>query len=286
MLKRVITAAVALCVFVPVMIFSDTWVYPIFFSVCAVCAVFEMSRCVGLHRNGWVCAPLYLAAAAAPVWLRLAYLKPDVFSYMNPAAACLLVLLLIVVWLYGVTVFSRGKLDITAVSAVFLGCLYAVAGFTAAVYLHDFAGYYGPYFYLMIFIGAWMTDSFAYFTGRLLGRHKLIPEISPKKTVEGAVGGIVFCAASFAAYALLYNALWIGEGAKPLNVIIFTVVGILTSVVSQIGDLAMSAVKRRYDVKDYSRLLPGHGGILDRFDSVLAVAILLTAACVVLNGSI
>lgn len=289
MLKRVITAIVAMLVFVPCMIFSDTWVYPVFFALCGVIAVFEMTRCVGLHKNLWVTIPLYIAAAAAPVYMRLAYLfacRNIYVFYYNPAAAFLLLALLIVVWLYGVTVFSRGTLDVTAVSTVFLGCLYAVGGFTCAVYLHDFAFSYGKYFYLMIFIGAWVTDTFAYFTGRLFGKHKLIPEISPKKTVEGAIGGLVFCVIVFIAYALLYNHLWMGAEDKALNVVVFAVVGLFTSVVSMIGDLAMSAVKRHFGIKDYSQLLPGHGGILDRFDSVLAVSILLTAAYVVLNGSI
>ena len=286
MLKRIITAIAALIVFVPCMIFSDTWIYPIFFSLCGVIAVFEMARCVGLHKNLWVTIPLYIAAAAAPCYMRLAYLKIHIFSYMNPAAGFLLLALLIVVWLYGVTVFSKGALDVTTVSTAFFGCLYAVGGFTCAVYLRDFAFSYGKYFYLMIFIGAWMTDTFAYFTGRLLGKHKLIPEISPKKTVEGAIGGLVFCVIAFIAYALLYNNLWITHDAEPLNVVVFAVVGLITSVVSMIGDLAMSAVKRRFDIKDYGQILPGHGGVLDRFDSVLAVSILLTAAYVVLNGSL
>lgn len=285
MLKRVITAIVALLVFVPCMIFSDTWVFPIFFAVCGICAVFEMTRCVGLHKNLWVCLPLYVSAAA-PCFMRLCYLSNDVFDRFHPASLLLLAALLVVVWLYGVTVFSKGKLDITTVSTAFFGCLYAVGGFTCAVYLHDFAGEYGRYFYLMIFIGAWMTDTFAYFTGRLFGKHKLIPEISPKKTVEGAIGGIVFCVLTFIGYALLYNNLWMGTEDEALNVFVFAVVGLFTSIVSMIGDLAMSAVKRHFGIKDYSQLLPGHGGILDRFDSVLAVSILLTAACVVLNGSI
>lgn len=285
MLKRIITAAWALAMFVPCMIFSDTWLYPALFSMCAALSVFEMTRCAGLHRNMWVCIPLYLTAAAAPLYIRLLYLNPTIDGRYG-ISAVLLAVLAVMLWLFGVTVFGKGKIDITLVGTVFLTFAYSTAGFSGAVYLHDFCGVFGKFFYLMCFIGAWMTDTFAYFTGRLFGKHKLIPEVSPKKTVEGAIGGIVFCVASFVGYALLTNALWLGEDMEALNPVVFGVVGLVTSVVSQIGDLAMSALKRHFGIKDYSQLLPGHGGILDRFDSVLAVSTLLTIACFVLNGRV
>lgn len=271
MLKRVITAVVALLVFVPCMIFSDTWVYPIFFALCGVIAVFEMARCVGLHKNLWVTIPLYLYAAFTPCFIR--FLSRTFTEGFGEAV--ILTALLILIWLLAVVVFKKGTLDITAVSTFYFGCLYAVGGFACAVTVHDFHDILGGYFYLMIFVGAWVTDTFAYFAGRLFGKHKLIPEISPKKTVEGAIGGIVFCVLAFIGYALLYNNLWVTESGHTLSIPALAVMGLVISVVSMIGDLAMSAVKRHYGIKDYGRLLPGHGGILDRFDSVLAVAILL-----------
>lgn len=107
------------------------------------------------------------------------------------------------------------------------------------------------------------TDVFAYFTGLLLGRHKLCPSISPKKTVEGALGGlvgsVVFCS--------LFGFLVFGE-----SIWHFVIIGLLGSIVAQIGDLSASIFKRKMGIKDFGNLIPGHGGILDRFDSLLFTA--------------
>ena len=100
------------------------------------------------------------------------------------------------------------------------------------------------------------------------GKHKLIPDVSPKKTVEGSIGGIVFCALGYIIYGLLVSKFFEVE----MNIIALAVFGVLVSVISQVGDLAASLIKREYGVKDYGRLFPGHGGVLDRFDSVIAVA--------------
>ncbi|MBQ1982578.1 MAG: phosphatidate cytidylyltransferase, partial [Clostridia bacterium] len=162
---------------------------------------------------------------------------------------------------------------------------YIVAAFSCMVYLCD---YCGEYIYLLAFVGAWVPDTFAYFTGCLFGKHKLIPDVSPKKTVEGAIGGIVFCTIAFVVFALVYNRLLLGdpteinalpvESFRALPIWLMAIVGVLSAVVSMIGDLSMSVIKRHYGVKDYGKILPGHGGFLDRFDSVLAVAVILAVA--------
>ena len=129
--------------------------------------------------------------------------------------------------------------------------------------------------YLICFIGAWMTDIFAYFCGMLLGRggkHKLIPDVSPKKTVEGSIGGIVFCTLSLVLFGFIVERI---APEFQANLLIFALAGVFVSVVAQIGDLSMSVIKRTYGIKDYGKLFPGHGGILDRFDSVLAVSAVL-----------
>ncbi len=127
---------------------------------------------------------------------------------------------------------------------------------------------WGEYFYLLVFITAWGSDIFAYFCGRLFGRHKLIPEVSPKKTVEGAVGGILCCGALTALYGFAVGCFF---DLRP-SYLHLLLAGVVMSLVSMLGDLIMSYVKRHYGIKDYGWILPGHGGVLDRFDSVLATA--------------
>lgn len=119
-----------------------------------------------------------------------------------------------------------------------------------------------PYVWL-VYIIAFGSDTFAYFTGKMLGRHKLYPEVSPNKTIEGAIGGIIGCTILSLIY---FDYLRIN---KYIYIIIFS---ISASVFSMAGDLAASKIKRENGIKDFGNLLPGHGGILDRFDSVLFVA--------------
>jgi phosphatidate cytidylyltransferase len=275
MLKRILTGIVAFCfVLVPILFFADTVVLPIAVAVFTLIAAYEILHCVGIHKNLWLSLPLYLMSAAFPFAVR--YLPVGCVHITSESWLLLLPLFICVPLLttLAVAVFSHGKVDIRDASSAFVLWFYSVVGFNALVYLHDsIAG--GEYFYLLAFIGAWMTDIFAYFTGMLLGKHKLIPDVSPKKTVEGAVGGIVFCALSFVGFGLLYNRLWLIEGGSQLPVWIMAIIGVLVSVVSQIGDLSLSLLKRKYGIKDFGKVFPGHGGVMDRFDSVLAVAIML-----------
>lgn len=119
----------------------------------------------------------------------------------------------------------------------------------------------------LIFVGAWGSDTCAYCVGKLIGKHKMPSKLSPNKTIEGCVGGVIGAALIGFLYALA-----ITSGKTAMIWIAFPVIGAVSSVISQIGDLAASAIKRNYDIKDYGHLIPGHGGILDRFDSIIFTA--------------
>ena len=123
---------------------------------------------------------------------------------------------------------------------------------------------FGVFYVILILLGGIATDTFAYFTGVFLGKHKLIPKISPKKTIEGAVGGVVTSIIVSVILCFAFNKtqclLQIG-----LSTIVFCVIGMC-------GDLFASVIKRSAGIKDYGKLIPGHGGILDRFDSILLIA--------------
>lgn len=120
----------------------------------------------------------------------------------------------------------------------------------------------------LIFLSSWGCDTCAYCVGVLFGKRKMAPKLSPKKSVEGAVGGVVGAALLGALYALAMNK-WAGAAANPMYYAIICASG---GLVSMVGDLAASAIKRNHDIKDYGKLIPGHGGILDRFDSVIFTA--------------
>lgn len=127
----------------------------------------------------------------------------------------------------------------------------------------------GIYTFWLIFIGSWICDTFAYLTGVTCGKHKMAPVLSPKKSVEGAIGGVLGAAIVGAIYGFI-----IGPNLEAVSypVVAFAVMCGVAGLVSMIGDLSASAIKRNYEIKDYGKLIPGHGGILDRFDSVIFIA--------------
>ena len=154
--------------------------------------------------------------------------------------------------------------------------VYIIFGFCSVVMLRDLP--YGSYLYLIAFLVPWVCDAGSYFIGTKFGRHKLIPNVSPKKTVEGAVGGIVFGTASAAIYGFIINSLY----AVGTNYIVLIVGGFIICVLGELGDLIASHLKRQYNKKDYGTIFPGHGGVLDRFDSIIATAPFLYLMCFII----
>ena len=128
---------------------------------------------------------------------------------------------------------------------------------------------HGIYIVWLIFVSSWITDTAAYAVGMLIGKHKMTPKLSPKKSVEGAIGGLVGAALVGCLYGWILKKMGIMEVT---NFVAYPIIATAGAVISMIGDLAASAVKRNYDIKDYGHLIPGHGGILDRFDSVIFTA--------------
>lgn len=281
---RIITALVAISGIFPFFWFSDAgnvfpvnYLFPLLIAAIAFVSVFELLRCVGLDKNYFLAVPLYLAALALPILARVMVADRAAFLRFG-----VLVALAFAVYAFSVLVFTYGK-DPTAtleqeqvktgrIALVYMGSLYIIGAYCAVILLRDIAGV-GKFLYLIPFVFGWVTDTFAYFTGRLFGKHKLIPAVSPKKTVEGAIGGAVCCALVAMLYGLVIGKCF--DGVSP-NYIVLAISGLFIAVVSQIGDLVMSAIKRQYGIKDYGKLLPGHGGLLDRFDSCMAVTILLS----------
>ncbi|OIM29220.1 phosphatidate cytidylyltransferase, partial [Oenococcus oeni] len=164
-----------------------------------------------------------------------------------------------------VTVLSNNKLTFDDAGSLVLGVLYI--GFGFHFFLQARAEEWLAFVFGLIIV--WLTDSFAYIVGRKFGKHKLIPRISPNKTWEGSIGGTLIATIAAVSFALVTN---FAPEFNPFELIIVTV---LLSIAGQFGDLIESAFKRFYGVKDSGNMLPGHGGILDRFDSMLVVMPLL-----------
>jgi phosphatidate cytidylyltransferase len=216
--------------------------------------------------------PAYLLALGLPFLIRYGTGIDSLRQYAF-AAICVAIL-----YFFSVLTFSHGKYKLSDVATWFMTAFYILLGFSSISVLRFLETAGGKYVYLLVFVGAWVTDTFAYFCGMLLGRggkHKLIPDVSPKKTWEGSIGGTVFCMIAMVIFGLIINSI----SDFQANYILLVIAGLLIAVVSQIGDLCMSVIKRTYGIKDYGKLFPGHGGVLDRFDSTLAVAVILAAFC-------
>ena len=270
MKTRIITAAVMAVVGIPILIFSQYAVFPIALSLLCAIAVLEMLRVLGVHKNYALTAPVYVIALAMPM-LAYFFAKDYTLAFILAAAAALFVYM---IYMFFVAVFMRGRLRYAQVSEVFASVTYIIISFTSFGVVRYLPN--GLWNLIIILIAAWGSDSFAYFTGRLFGKHKLIPEVSPKKTIEGSVGGIV-CATLL---MLIYGFIISRATELTPNYIVLAVCGFVLSAVSQVGDLIASLIKREHEVKDYGNIFPGHGGVMDRFDSVLSITALLMVICI------
>ena len=211
----------------------------------------------------------YLAAVAYYVILYTGKLQ-----YMTLLAIVFLVLVM------AVYVFTFPNYRSEQVMTVFFGLFY-VAVMLSYIYqtrmLED-----GGIVVWLIFLSSWGCDTCAYCAGMLLGKHKMAPKLSPKKSVEGGIGGVLGAALLGALFALAVNQ-WAGAQAGVMEYAIICGVG---GMISQVGDLAASAIKRNHDIKDYGKLIPGHGGILDRFDSVIFTAPIIYYLAMALAGNL
>lgn len=275
MLQRIITAVVLIAILLPLLFLSWQCVYiiPALVALMALAAVYELLKCLrsqvdeagtaATAREDFVVSiPAYLIAVGLP--LATAFVA-SIHAFILAAAA---VFTLYLLYLFAVAVLRQGRMHFAEVAEVFTGVLYITLSF-ASLSLLQHKTQEGGYLYLLVFFGAWVTDTFAYFTGRFFGKHKLNPVISPKKTVEGSIGGILFCMISFVLFGIVMQ---FGKWHFTVHYPLLLLSGLLCSVVSQVGDLITSLIKREHGVKDYGKIFPGHGGVLDRFDSVLAIS--------------
>lgn len=181
--------------------------------------------------------------------------------FITPLVIGLLMALLVVF------VFAFPEYRAEQVLAAFFGVFYV--GIMLSYVYKTRALADGVFIVWLIFICSWICDTCAYCVGVLLGKHKLAPKLSPKKSIEGSIGGILGAALIGVIYAFLIKNRLVSIKNPYLACAVICALG---AVISQLGDLAASGIKRNYDVKDYGKLIPGHGGILDRFDSVIFTA--------------
>lgn len=272
MLTRIITAVVALCLLVPILIFAPAWAVCCVWGLLAMIAVYEFAGCLGLKKEKWLVLGSMALTAVCVVthgveWKYTDWWSahPGLYTLWGELAFISFALLIVLFMISAVARYRALPIDRLM---MLLGlCVYACAGFfslTGLTVLSESR----VYLWVALCI-PWVADSLAYFTGRFFGKRKLCPDISPKKTVAGAVGGV---ASTGIAAVLVYG--FAVEWSVWKTAVVFVAAALL-AIVSIFGDLFASVVKRHFGVKDYGKLFPGHGGVMDRFDSMIPVAILL-----------
>ena len=240
-MKRVLSAAVLLPLVLIVFILGNTYVVDVFMGIVALRCIYELFHAFeqkGHHPVRWVG---YLAAIA----IMFIHVIPE--HYAKYAVISIIPISVLILFILVLT--KKTKTDVIDIAITFFGVCYIV-----------FLIWY-------VFIASWLTDVFAYLTGKTIGKHHFT-DISPNKTIEGCIGGTLGATLCIILYTVLINKF----AGFNINVAVISLIGIILSIVGQIGDLSASAIKRYAGIKDYSDLIPGHGGMVDRVDSVIFIA--------------
>ncbi|MBR6647426.1 MAG: phosphatidate cytidylyltransferase [Clostridia bacterium] len=253
---RVASAAVGV-VLVLLLIFSNQLIFNIAMCVVSLIAIYELYTTFSQSKK-WPLLILYYGFAA--VVLGTLFIKPILFETANFSIIIVLYLMLLCLC----AVIFNDTITMNDVLIAFFIPIYSVVFICHLSLIRGMEN--GTVLIFVPLLCAWMTDTFAYFGGIALGKHKLIPKVSPKKTVEGAISGVIGCILASLVFAWI-----ISFSGYNTNIGLLCLLSLCSSVLSQFGDLTASLIKRSTGVKDFGNLIPGHGGILDRIDSLIFI---------------
>ena len=231
--------------------------YVTLFSLLGISLVgmYELYRVFKLEKT-----PLAFVSYAMAVVFYLVQLLPIVLDPM------MLVMYFLIMLMF-VYVFTYPKYEAKDVMAIFFGMFYVAVMLSYVYQIRVLEN--GVFLAFLIFICSWGCDTCAYCAGVTLGKHKMAPVLSPKKSVEGAIGGVIGTALLTVVYCSVFKT---QMELDTRGIVVLAVISAIAGLISMVGDLTASAIKRNYDIKDYGNLIPGHGGIMDRFDSMMITA--------------
>lgn len=256
MKARVTVGALLVLAIVLVFYVLPPVVMPIIMAGICLQATRELMQATKAVKNKRMLTVCMLFSAWVPIYF---YLRiPEIYGQLT--------LLLLIFYLFAEVLHDHEQIQFIHVAISLFGAFiipYMMSALSRIFFMPD-----GKFLVLIPFLVAWGSDTCALFSGMLFGKHKLAPVISPKKTIEGAAGGVIGSTVLMIVFGSVFHHFF-GVRIPLFGAVL---IGIFGSIISQIGDLSFSIIKRNYGIKDYSHLLPGHGGILDRFDSIIFVA--------------
>lgn len=260
MKTRIISALVGLVLLVAVLCLFETVAVDIAVAALSVMAVYEMINAVGLSKK-----KVFTAVCIAFAALFSSAYYQTFFSFAGYTEFLFGMVILIMV------LSDHKEIKVTDAAFAFFFALFIPKAFSVLLVFRSY-GKPVSLFLVMLSLGvAWLNDTCAYFSGYFFGKHKLCPEISPKKTVEGAIGGVLGDALLCCVFALVFGMIT-GYSINWFSLAIFLPIGAVAAI---LGDLCASIIKREFGIKDYGKIMPGHGGVMDRFDSWIFVAPIL-----------
>lgn len=260
MKERVLSGAVLILFLAAIVLFHQSFPYALnlIIALISALAVYELIKAMSQQRRWLIVLPSLAAAVLVPL---VGGKDMPVF----------LVYCVYTALVFGEMIRDHKNLSFQQVASIY--CMVAIIplALTTLCELRVLGGEHGMFYVLISILCAWVADAGAYFAGTFFGKHKLSPEISPKKTVEGAIGGVVINMLLMWAAGLIFcHGIYGGE--KQVNYWVLLAIGFFGALFSILGDLSFSLIKRSCQIKDFGQVIPGHGGILDRFDSVIFTA--------------
>ncbi|MBR1815780.1 MAG: phosphatidate cytidylyltransferase [Lachnospiraceae bacterium] len=255
MFKQRLLSGIVLVVLMVVILYFGGYVTGAAMLLLSLGGIFELLRIYKLHNTLLGCAG-YVVAVAYYILL-----------FTNLREYILFMFIIAILVILGIYVFAYPKYTDKDIMAVIFSFFYVAFMLSYVYEIRTLK--HGGILVIMIFICSWVNDTLAYCAGVTMGKHKMSPKLSPKKSVEGLIGGLFGAAIVGGVYGYFLD-----KYVYEINnsILVFAIIGFLGAIVAVIGDLTASAIKRNNDIKDYSKLIPGHGGILDRFDSIIFTA--------------
>ncbi|WP_457942302.1 phosphatidate cytidylyltransferase [Caproiciproducens sp. LBM24188] len=257
MKDRLTSAATIIIFFAAIVLFNRSFplALNIALALISILSVYEIISALGLSKNYILLVPSILFSAVLPfIYPHLLLLQAVYFLYT--------------VVMFGALIFYHQFITFRELGVLYSMTILIPTALETILEIRQLGGGHGMFYVIIAISSAWIADTGGYIGGSLFGKHKLCPNISPKKTVEGVIGGFVLNIAAMLVFGYLFGTVYYHN-----SVVVFyqtlLIIGIFSTVMSVLGDLSFSLIKRSCHIKDFSEMIPGHGGILDRFDSVI-----------------